>query len=73
MSTLPDVSPWLVMSQVVPSFQPPFAMWPLIRFTSERAVMGRFANGGGVRWLARTLFGVIPAANVWLVGVVLTG
>ncbi len=35
----------LVASQVVLSMQLGFAVWPLMRFTSERAKMGPFANG----------------------------
>ena len=57
----------LVISQVVLSFQLPFAMAPLLLFTGRRALMGRFANGplgGAVGW---GLFGVITAANLWLI------
>ena len=57
----------LVLSQVVLSLQLPFAMYPLIRLTSRRDVMGVFANSrltAGISWL---LFGVITAANAWLV------
>ena len=57
----------LVLSQVVLSFQLPFAMWPLIRFTSSRAMMGPFANGPVLKSLAWSLFTVISIANVWLV------
>lgn len=57
----------LVLSQVVLSFQLPFAMWPLIRFTSNRQMMGEFANGPVLKALAWLLFVVISAANVWLV------
>ncbi|MDA8448957.1 Nramp family divalent metal transporter [Acidovorax sp. NCPPB 3859] len=67
------VGKMLVLSQVVLSFQLPFAMWPLIRFTGDRTVMGPFASGRTVRVLAWGLFGVISAANVWLVGSVLAG
>ncbi|MFR0688973.1 Nramp family divalent metal transporter [Enterobacterales bacterium AE_CKDN230030158-1A_HGKHYDSX7] len=56
----------LVMSQVVLSLQLPFALWPLIRFTSDRTLMGEFANSLVTRALAWTLFGVISAANLWL-------
>jgi manganese transport protein len=63
----------LVLSQVVLSFQLPFAMWPLIRFTSSRALMGGFANGTLVKLLAWGLFGVISAANVWLVASAVLG
>jgi len=63
----------LVFSQVVLSFQLPFAMWPLIKFTSNRAMMGEFANGPLRKTVAWGLFGVISVANVWLVVSVLTG
>jgi len=56
----------LVFSQVVLSLQLPFALWPLIRFTSDRSLMGEFVNGFGTRVLAWVLFGVISAANLWL-------
>ncbi len=61
----------LVLSQVVLSFQLPFAMWPLIRFTSSRELMGAFASGPVLKALAWSLFCVISTANVWLVGSVL--
>ena len=57
----------LILSQVVLSFQLPFAMWPLIRFTSSRAMMGPFANGPVLKLLAWGLFAVISVANIWLV------
>jgi manganese transport protein len=56
----------LVASQVVLSLQLPFAIWPLVRLTSDRAVMGRFANGTALKALAWFLFGAITAANVAL-------
>jgi len=67
------VGKMLVLSQVVLSFQLPFAIWPLIRFTSDRALMGDFANGPVLRAVAWALFGTIGAANVWLVASVLGG
>jgi manganese transport protein len=57
----------LVLSQVVLSFQLPFAMWPLIRFTDSRKLMGDFANSTLTRITAWALFAVISAANLWLV------
>jgi manganese transport protein len=60
------VNRMLVLSQVVLSFQLPFAIYPLIRFTSNRDVMGRFANGYVMRCVAWMIFGVIVLANVWL-------
>jgi manganese transport protein len=63
----------LVLSQVVLSFQLPFAIWPLVRLSSDRALMGEFANGRAMQVAAWGLFGVIAVANVWLVGTVLGG
>ncbi len=57
----------LVASQVVLSLQLPFALWPLIRMTNDRALMGDFTNRLSTRLLAWLLFGVISAANLWLV------
>ena len=59
----------LVLSQVVLSFQLPFAMWPLISFTSNRTLMGTFANGPILKVLAWGMFAVISVANMWLVAV----
>ncbi len=63
----------LVLSQVVLSFQLPFAIWPLVRFTSDRQLMGVFANGRATRVTVWLLFAAIAAANVWLVGSMLGG
>jgi manganese transport protein len=57
----------LVLSQVVLSLQLPFAIWPLIRFTGRRDLMGDFANSVLMRVTAWALFAVIAAANAWLV------
>jgi manganese transport protein len=65
------VGKMLVLSQVVLSFQLPFAMWPLIRFTSQRALMGEFANGPLRAAAAWVLFAIITSANLWLVSSVL--
>jgi manganese transport protein len=56
----------LVASQVVLSFQLPFAIWPLIRLTSDRSLMGRHANGPWLKTSAWALFLLISAANLWL-------
>ncbi|MGF6413860.1 Mn2+/Fe2+ NRAMP family transporter [Paraburkholderia sp. MM5482-R2] len=57
----------LVASQVVLSLQLPFALYPLIRMTSGRSLMGEFANTLPTRLLVWTLFVAISAANLWLV------
>jgi manganese transport protein len=57
----------LVFSQVVLSLQLPFAIVPLIRFTSSRQKMGPFVSPRWVRvlgWLAAV---IIVALNVWLI------
>lgn len=58
----------LIASQVALSFQLPFAIWPLIRLTSDRHVMGRYANGLLTKAVAWALFALISVANIWLVG-----
>ena len=57
----------LVLSQVVLSLQLPFAVVPLIRFTSSRAVMGGFASPAWLRRLAAVAALLIVALNGWLV------
>lgn len=57
----------LVLSQVVLSLQLPFAMYPLIRLTSRRDLMGEFVNSPWTSALAWSLFIGISAANGWLV------
>ena len=57
----------LVLTQVVLSAQLPFAIWPLVRFTSDRNVMGEFASPIVLQATAWLLFAVITAANIWLV------
>jgi manganese transport protein len=56
----------VVASQVVLSFQLPFAIYPLIRFTSDPTLMGEFANGARVKAAAWAIFALIVAANLWL-------
>jgi manganese transport protein len=57
----------LVLSQVVLSFQLPFAIYPLMRLASNRKVMGEFAIGWMSQALAWFLFLMISALNAWLV------
>ena len=42
----------LILSQVILSMQLPFAVIPLIHFTSDRRRMGVFANKAWVQWLS---------------------
>ena len=57
----------LVMTQVVLSAQLPFAIYPLVRFTGDRSIMGDFASPLPLRLVAWLLFGGIAAADIWLV------
>ncbi|HXB73283.1 MAG TPA: Nramp family divalent metal transporter [Candidatus Acidoferrales bacterium] len=56
----------LLLSQAILSMQLPFAIIPLIHFTSERARMGSFANRGWVLFLAWASAAIVVVLNVWL-------
>ena len=56
----------LVASQVVLSMQLGFAVWPLMRFTGERAKMGEFVNPAWVKVLGWTTATIIIVLNVKL-------
>lgn len=56
----------LVASQVVLSMQLGFAIWPLMRFTNEKAKMGEFANRSWLKILGWTVVGIIIVLNVKL-------
>ncbi len=58
--------PLLILSQVILSLQLPFAVFPLVQFTSEKAKMGEFANPVWVKLLAWTVALIIAALNAWL-------
>jgi manganese transport protein len=57
----------LILSQVILSMQLPFAVIPLIHFTSDRSKMGEFANPLWVRIAAWLVAVVIVGLNVYLV------
>jgi len=63
----------LILSQVVLSMQLSFAVFPLVRFTSDRAKMGEFVNARWLRWLAHTVAVFIAGLNVWLLAQVFRG
>jgi manganese transport protein len=54
----------LVFSQVVLSLQLPFAVVPLVAFTSNRKKMGRFVNPSWIMWLAWITAAIIITLNV---------
>jgi len=58
--------PLIILSQVVLSLQLPFAVFPLVMFTSDPRKMGQFVNPGWVKVLAWTVAVIIALLNVWL-------
>src|SRR4051794_31298212 len=58
--------PLLILSQVILSLQLPFAVFPLLQFTSSRTMMGRFVLPLWMRALAWPVAIVIAVLNVWL-------
>ena len=58
--------PLLILSQVILSLQLPFAVFPLVAFTSDRGKMGAFVNPGWVKALAWSVAVIIGALNVYL-------
>ena len=56
----------LILSQVVLSMQLSFAVFPLVRFTSDKARMGEFANRTWLKYLSYVVAMVIAVLNLWL-------
>lgn len=56
----------LVFSQVVLSLQLPFAVFPLVLFTSNRRLMGEFVNPWWLKLFAWTVAIIIAGLNMWL-------
>ncbi len=63
-----DLLDMLVLSQVVLSFQLPFAIIPLVQFTSDRRRMGAFASAVWLKVLAWLCAAVVLGLNVVLTG-----
>ena len=61
-----DTVQLLVISQVVLSMQLPFAIFPLMMLTSDKARMGEFANTVLVKIIGYSICAVIAALNVYL-------
>ncbi|MCU0633381.1 MAG: Nramp family divalent metal transporter [Gemmatimonadaceae bacterium] len=60
------VAKLLVLSQVILSLQLSFAVFPLVRFTSDKAKMGEFVNRRPTIVLAYVVAVTIAALNFWL-------
>jgi len=63
-----DPSRTLVLSQVVLSFGIPFALVPLVWFTSRREIMGTLVNRRATTAVAALVAALISALNVFLLG-----
>jgi manganese transport protein len=58
--------PLIILSQVVLSLQLPFAIFPLVQFTSDPKVMGRFTSSWWIKALAWPVVVIIAVLNVYL-------
>jgi len=59
----------LILSQVILSFQLPFAVVPLIQFTGDKSKMGEFTNSpltAAFGWFMAAAIIVLNAALLWL-------
>src|SRR6266702_8650906 len=61
------LSSLLILSQVVLSMQLPFAVFPLVLFTSSKKKMGVFANPLWLKIFAFGIASIIGTLNVWLI------
>lgn len=64
------VTSLIILSQVVLSFQLPFAVIPLIQFTSDRAKMGQFVNSrvtSVIAWAVSIFIVALNAEYLWLI------
>jgi manganese transport protein len=68
-----DPSRALVVSQVVLSFGIPCALWPLVRLTASRRVMGELVNRRATTLTACLVAAAVSALNVVLVVLTLRG
>jgi len=64
------VTSLIILSQVILSFQLPFAIIPLIQFTGDRAKMGTLANSKltqGIAWLVAALILFFNGELLWFI------
>ncbi|MBC7421163.1 MAG: Nramp family divalent metal transporter [Bdellovibrio sp.] len=62
----------LVLTQVILSLQLPFVIFPLIRFVTDKQLMGKFTIRGVAKLISWLLFLVIVSANICLLYQILT-
>ena len=63
----------LVLSQVILSMQLSFAVFPLVKFTSQKTKMGEFVNPKWLKALAYVVACIIAGLNIWLLMQFFTG
>ncbi len=63
----------LIFSQVVLSMQLPFAIVPLVMFTSDKTYMGRYVNKPFLQVISWIIAIIIIGLNLWLLGRILLG
>ena len=64
------VTSLIILSQVILSFQLPFAIIPLIQFTGDRAKMGKLVNSRltqGIAWLVAALILFFNGELLWFI------
>src|SRR4051795_5977520 len=65
--------PLIILSQVVLSLQLPFAVFPLVMFTSDPHKMGEFANTPSIKVLAYAVAVIIAALNIYMLYQIFAG
>jgi manganese transport protein len=61
-----QVSNLIIFSQVILSLQLPFAVIPLVLFTSNRQIMGKFVSPNWLKSMAWSIAAIIVGLNGWL-------
>ncbi len=61
------LSRMMIFSQIILSLQLPFAIFPLLQFTNNRAIMGTFANSPLLKWVAYSIACAIVLSNLLLI------
>jgi len=56
----------LILSQIVLAMQLPFAIYPLVMFTSDKKRMGQFVNPAWLKWTGYAVATLISLFNIYL-------
>lgn len=64
-----DPTQLLVLSQVVLSFGIPFAVFPLVRLTSNQKIMNKYSNRKSLTFLGYLLAGILTLLNLYLISI----